>query len=129
MAVAKPAREAARLKPLELVLNLARARLMRLEGFAFEKLIKKLHLESSRKGKGDFELSSLQLGYWNRPKGSSRSVEIDLVAIDVSNRRIRFGSGYQIACRLSNDSLDRKSRLANYIAPGSALNSGARGQT
>lgn len=94
MAVAKPAREAVWLKPLELVLNLARARLMPLEGFAFEKLIKKLHLESSRKGKGDFELSSLQLGYWNRPKGSSRSVEIDLVAIDDSNRRIRFGSGY-----------------------------------
>ena len=58
LAVAKPAREAARLKLLEMTLTLARARLMRLKGFAFEKLIQKLHLQCSRKGKGDFELTN-----------------------------------------------------------------------
>jgi hypothetical protein len=46
----------------------------------------------SRKGKGDFELSTLQLGYWNRPRDAARSVEIDLVALDEGNRRVRFGS-------------------------------------
>ncbi|GAA4020127.1 hypothetical protein GCM10022212_15630 [Actimicrobium antarcticum] len=92
LAVAKPAREAARMKPIEKSLELARPRLATLEGFAFEKLIRKLHQECSRKGKGDFELSSLQLGYWNRPKDTSLSIEIDVVALDETNKRIRFGS-------------------------------------
>lgn len=117
LAVAKPAREAARLKPLEMTLKLARARQMRLEGFAFEKLIQKLHLECSRKGKGDFELSSLQLGYWNRPKGSSRSVEIDLVALDDANRRIRFGSCKRSANAHTTDAVAAfESHVANFLA-------------
>lgn len=116
MAVAKPAREAARLKPLEMTLNLARARLMRLEGFAFEKLIQKLHLECSRKGKGDFEPSSLQLGYWNRPKGSSRSVEIDLVALDDSNKRIRFGYCKRSANAHTSDAIAGfENHVANFF--------------
>lgn len=92
LAVAKPAREAARLKPIDRVLEPALRRLETLEGTAFEKLIRNLHIEMSRKGKGDFELSTLQLGYWNRPRDVARSVEIDLVALDEGNRRIRFGS-------------------------------------
>lgn len=116
LAVAKPAREAARLKPLEMTLSLARARLMRLEGFAFEKLIQKLHLECSRKGKGDFELSSLQLGYWNRSKGSSRSVEIDLVALDDSNRRIRFGSCKRSANAHTTDAIKGfENHVTNFL--------------
>lgn len=98
LAVAKPAREAARMKPTEKTLELARPRLMGLEGFAFEKLIRKLHQECSRKGKGDFELSSMQLGYWNRPKDASRNIEIDVVALDETNKRVRFGS-----CKRSAD--------------------------
>ncbi len=92
LAVAKPAREAARMKPMEKTLELARPRLMNVEGFAFEKLIRQLHEECSRKGKGDFELSSIQLGYWNRPKDASRNIEIDVVALDEANKRVRFGS-------------------------------------
>jgi uncharacterized protein len=46
----------------------------------------------SRKGKGDFELSELRLGYWNRPRDAANSIEIDLVALDEPNKRIRFGS-------------------------------------
>lgn len=92
LAVAKPAREDARLRPLEKVLPLARRRLEVLEGQAFEKLIRLLHTEASRKGRGDFELSALQLGYWNRPKDFAKSIEIDLVALDQPNRRVRFGS-------------------------------------
>lgn len=105
LAVAKPAREAARLKPLEKTLELARPRLTSVEGFAFEKLIRKLHQECSRKGKGDFDLSSVQLGYWNRPKDASRSVEIDVVALDVPNKRVRFGSCKRSADAHTNESL------------------------
>lgn len=92
LAVAKPAREDARLKPLDKVLAPALRRLETLEGFAFEKFIRSLHLETSRKGKGDFELSHLQLGYWNRPRAVSKLIEIDLVALDEPNRKVRFGS-------------------------------------
>lgn len=63
LAVAKPAREAFRLKPLVKVLESAKPRFYGLEGFAFEKLIRRLHEECSQKGKGDFELSTLQMGY------------------------------------------------------------------
>ena len=91
LSVAKPAREEARLKPLEKVIAPALRRLEVLEGFAFEKLVRSLHLEASRKGKGDFELSQLQLGYWNRPRDASKAIEIDLVALDEPNKRVRFG--------------------------------------
>jgi AAA+ ATPase superfamily predicted ATPase len=92
LAVAKPAREDARMKPLARVLPAALRRLETLEGHAFEKLVRSLHLEASRKGAGDFELSSLQLGYWNRAKDHTKSIEIDLVALDEANKRVRFGS-------------------------------------
>jgi AAA+ ATPase superfamily predicted ATPase len=105
LAVAKPAREAARMKPLDKTLELARPRLMGVEGFAFEKLTRKLHQECSRKGKGDFELSSMHLGYWNRPKDASRNVEIDLVALDEPNKRVRFGSCKRSASAHTNESL------------------------
>ncbi|MDH4394541.1 MAG: ATP-binding protein [Limnobacter sp.] len=91
LSVAKPAREEARLKPLEKVIAPALRRLETLEGIAFEKLVKSLHLETSRKGKGDFELSTLKLGYWNRSKDISKAIEIDLVALDETNKKIRFG--------------------------------------
>jgi len=91
LAVAKPAREEARLKPMAKVIPSALRRLETLEGVAFEKLIRSLHLEASRKGKGDFELSQLQLGYWNRPRDASKAIEIDLVALDEPNKTVRFG--------------------------------------
>jgi hypothetical protein len=73
-------------------LSISIPRLNALEGFAFEKLIRKLHLECSRKGKGDFELTQMRLGYWNRAGTSAQNIEIDLVAIDAVNKKIRFGS-------------------------------------
>lgn len=117
LAVAKPAREAARMKPMEKTLALARPRLRGMEGFAFEKLIRKLHQECSRKGKGDFDLSSLQLGYWNRPKDASRHVEIDVVALDEPNKRIRFGSCKRSAEAHTNESLaDFEKHVAGFLA-------------
>jgi AAA+ ATPase superfamily predicted ATPase len=101
LAVAKPAREAARMRPVEKALSFAIPRLQALEGFAFEKLIRKLHLECSQKGKGDFELTSISLGYWNRARNPDQSIEIDLVALDETSKTIRFGS-----CKRSESSHD-----------------------
>jgi AAA+ ATPase superfamily predicted ATPase len=101
LAVAKPAREEARLKPLEKAIAPALRRLETLEGFSFEKLVRALHLETSRKGKGDFELSELRLGYWNRPRDVSKAIEIDLVAFDEPNKKVRFG-----CCKRSSSAHD-----------------------
>lgn len=92
LAVAKPAHESARPKLLERVLIPATRPLEVLEEFAFEKWIRGLHQEMSRKGLGDFELSELKLGYWKRSRDVSKAIEIDLVAYDEMGRRIRFGS-------------------------------------
>ncbi len=113
LAIAEPAREAARLKPIDKALAPALKRLETLEGSAFEKLIRKLHIEMSRKGKGDFELSSIQLGYWNRPREAARSIEIDVVALDEGRNRVRFG-----ACKHSASAHDpaELARFEQHIA-------------
>ena len=107
LAVAKPAREAARLKPVGKAMAPALRRLETLEGFAFEKLIRHLHAEMSRKGKGDFELSELRLGYWNRPRDVANAIEIDLVAVDEPNKRIRFGSCKRAATAHDGAAMER----------------------
>lgn len=92
LSVAKPAHDAARLKPVERAIELAIPRLETLEGFSFEKLIRQLHIECSQKGRGDFELSEINLGYWNRARDASRSIEIDVVALNEDRKTVRFGS-------------------------------------
>jgi uncharacterized protein len=107
LAVVRPARNTARIRPLDQVIPMALARLETLEGFSFEKLIRRLHVEASRKGVGDFPLSSIQLGYWNRPREISRSIEIDLVAFDEDNKRLRVGSCKRSETKHTAESLAR----------------------
>ena len=52
------------MSPVEKAVAIAMPRLGTLEGVSFEKLIRALHIEMSRKGRGDFEVSDLKLGYW-----------------------------------------------------------------
>lgn len=105
------------MKPLPRTLELARPRLATIEGYAFEKLVRKLHEECSRKGKGDFDLSSLQMGYWNRPKDATRSIEIDLVALDEADKRVRFGSCKRSSDAHTNESLiGFEQHVADFLA-------------
>lgn len=92
LAVTTPAVHAARIRPIERTLDKAMERLSTHEGFAFEKLVRSLHVECSRKGKGDFELSSIELGFWNKPRDVTHSIEIDVVALSEPDKRVRFGS-------------------------------------
>jgi uncharacterized protein len=101
LAVTTPAVHAARIRPVDRALDQAMARLQTHEGYAFEKLIRSLHVECSRKGKGDFELSSIELGYWNKPREAAKNIEIDVVALDATNKRVRFGS-----CKRSSSAHD-----------------------
>jgi uncharacterized protein len=57
------------------------------EGAALEELTGCLYEECSRKGLRDFPLSERFKGYWDR-----EGIEINLVAVSESTRRIRFGT-------------------------------------
>lgn len=85
-------------RPTEQLVADADTRLADVEGKAFEKLVGTLYEERSRKGVGDFALSSRVSGYWNR-----KGTEIDLVAINQDARTIRFGSCKRSAARLASD--------------------------
>ncbi len=74
-------------RPLDELVDEADRRLMDVEGGALEKLVGQLYEERSRKGIGDFPLTHRIQGYWDKA-----DTEIDLVAINETEKVIRFGS-------------------------------------
>ena len=74
-------------RPVEGLIDQAGERLAEVEGHALEDLVGQIYEERSRRGMGDFLLSERIQGYWDRS-----DVEIDLVAINEDECRIRFGS-------------------------------------
>jgi uncharacterized protein len=98
LAIAAPAVQSALIRPFDSVMSRAEPRVNSQEGFSFEKLIRQLHTECSRKGKGDFSLTDINVGYWNRPKDVSKNIEIDVLALNSEDRQVRFGS-----CKRSPD--------------------------
>lgn len=95
----------ARVQPVEKPVARADKALMVHEGFAFEKMTRLLIEECSRKGKGDFQLTDVARGYWNRPDGSD--IEIDVVALNDEDRIVRFGSCKRSQDKFDGDELDR----------------------
>jgi AAA+ ATPase superfamily predicted ATPase len=96
--------ENARIRPVSEAIERADTGLKVHEGYAFEKMIRLLTEECSRKGIGDFPLTSLIRGYWNKPDGSD--IEIDLVACNEDTGVVRFGSCKRSARRHSQDSIN-----------------------
>jgi hypothetical protein len=84
--------------PVARLIEQADDRLAEVEGHSLEKLIGLLYEERSRKGLGDFALSERIQGFWDRA-----NTEIDLVAMDAVDKRIRFGSCKRNADRLAAD--------------------------
>ncbi len=82
--------QSARIQPLEKPIGRADEILKNHEGYAFEKMIRQLTEECSRKGVGDFALTDVVRGYWNKADGSD--IEIDLVACNEEEKIVRFGS-------------------------------------
>lgn len=74
-------------RPVDALIDQADERLADVEGHALEDLAGQLYEERSRLGLGDFPLSERIRGYWDRA-----DVEIDLVAVNEDERRLRFGS-------------------------------------
>lgn len=107
LAVVKSARDTSRMRPLKKALELAMPRSFVHEGFAFEKLIRQLHIECSRKGVGDFSLTSIELGFWNRARNIDKDIEIDIVALNSDDRIVRFGSCKRTAHAHDKTSVDK----------------------
>jgi AAA+ ATPase superfamily predicted ATPase len=84
--------------PVARLIEQADDRLAEIEGGSLEKLVAVLYEERSRKGLGDFALTSRIQGFWDRG-----DTEIDLVAVSELDRRIRFGSCKRSADRLVAD--------------------------
>ncbi len=74
-------------RPMEQLIAQADNRLTAVEGYALEDLVGQLYEERSRKKLGDLPLSRRIQGFWDRG-----DVEIDLVAINEDEKRIRFGT-------------------------------------
>lgn len=74
-------------RPVDALVDQADERLADVEGYALEDLAGQLYEERSRRGIGDFPLGERIRGFWDRA-----DVEIDLVAVNEEERRIRFGT-------------------------------------
>lgn len=84
--------------PIARLVEQADERLADVEGHSLEKLVGVLYEERSRKGIGDFPLTARIQGFWDRA-----DTEIDLVALDETSHRIRFGSCKRNGERLPAD--------------------------
>ena len=91
LGVIGPACQAARIQPAARVAERLASRLSTLEGHAFERLVGDAAEEVSRAGRG-FTVTDRVRGYWNRPRTTGASVEIDLIAWNDHDRVVRFGS-------------------------------------
>lgn len=91
-------------KPLEELVHEADTRLMTAEGHGLERLAAALYEERSRKALPGFALTNRMQGYWDR-----KDLEIDMVALNDTDRIIRFGTCKRDAERLAADlpKLDR----------------------
>ena len=92
LAALQPACQAARISPVVEVASRLLPRLRVQEGHAFERMVRDATEEASQAGGSDFPLTDRVRGYWNRPRAVPGAVEIDLVAWNEDDRRVRFGS-------------------------------------
>jgi hypothetical protein len=93
----------ARVRPVNEAIARADESLKTHEGYAFEKLVRLVLEECSRKNVGDFSLTELVRGYWNKPDGTD--IEIDVVAINATDKIIRVGSCKRSATKHDSTSL------------------------
>ena len=83
-------------RPLDELVGQANERLMTAEGYGLERLVSQLYAERSRKGIGDFAITAPVTGWWNR----RQDADVDLVALDEGNQRLRL-----MSCKRSADKL------------------------
>jgi hypothetical protein len=109
--------QAARVQPLARALQIVATRLATHEGIVFERMVRKLMAEVSRRGVGDFALTDIVTGYWNRPRDVARLIEIDIVAVNETDRQVRFGSCKRSETKHTAESLNKfEQHLSDFLA-------------
>jgi AAA+ ATPase superfamily predicted ATPase len=98
-------------RPPEMLICQADERLTGVEGFALEDLVGKIYEQRSRLAIGDYPLSEGIHGYWDRS-----DVEIDLVAINEDEHRIRFGTCKRNADKLPASIANLKRASEHFLA-------------
>lgn len=98
-------------RPMTDLVSQADSRLVDIEGFGLERLVGTLYEERSRKALDGFPLTKRIEGYWDR-----RDVEIDLVAINEDERRIRFGTCKRSATKLQADLDNCQGHIERFVA-------------
>lgn len=89
----------------------ADARLMDAEGHGFERLVAQLYAERSRRGVGDFAMTRQISGYWDK-----KDTEIDLIAVDDDQRRIRFATCKRDPQRLRSEPEALSAHVGRFLA-------------
>lgn len=97
-------------RPIDQLVAEADDQLATVEGVGLEKLVGQLYEERSRRGIGDFPLSRNIRGYWDR-----KDTEIDLVAVNDGDKRIRFGSCKRSPNKLLSDITNFKSHVDRFL--------------
>ncbi|MCY2968305.1 MAG: AAA family ATPase [Planctomycetota bacterium] len=97
-------------RPLDGLIDEADQRLADVEGGSLEKLVGQLYEERSRKGIGDFPLTHRVQGFWDKA-----DTEIDLVAVNETERSIRFGSCKRSPKKLLSDVNNFKQHVERFL--------------
>ncbi len=117
LAAIEPGVQAARVQPLARALHLVATRLATHEGMVFERMVRKLMAEASRRGVGDFALTDIVTGYWNRPRDAARLIEIDIVAVNEIERQVRFGSCKRSDAKHTAESLKKfEQHISDFLS-------------
>jgi uncharacterized protein len=93
----------ARIRPIDEAVERADVALQSHEGYTFEKLVRNVLEECSRKKVGDISLTKLVRGYWN--KADRSDIEIDIVAMNEEAKILRLGSCKRSATKHNAESL------------------------
>ncbi len=97
-------------RPLAELIAEADRHLADVEGAALEKLAGQLYEERSRKGIGDFPITHRVQGFWDKS-----DTEIDLVAVNESEKCIRFGSCKRSPKKLLTDVSNLKQHVERFL--------------
>lgn len=100
LAAIAPEIAAVNFRPLPELVSNANRRLFDAEGSGLEKLVRIIYEERSRKGRGDLQLSQSAAGYWDKAE-----IEIDVVAVDETQRVLRLLTCKRSADKLTTDHL------------------------
>lgn len=104
-----------RVQPVDIAVDRTATFMETVEGFTFEKMIRLLSEECSRKGVGDSPLTELVRGYWNKPDGSD--IELDIVALNRDETRVRFGSCKRSDLKHTDDALEKfRGHVGRFLA-------------